>query len=144
MNIWSLQASSRDYKIVTAEAEAARELIAHHNDLLQRAIDEGWDSLSRQMKISGFFNDLFYRYVTQKFAETDFEVAPVLSQSVGKQLPQAVEKNSGPSGRFKTRKRSGENDRLQPGSAGVVESDQYCLGFSRAFEPLRPPRSPIF
>ena len=131
---------------MTAEAEAARELIAHHNDLLQRAIDEGWDSLSRQMKTAqGFFNDLFYRYVTQKFAETDFEVAPVLSQSVGKQLPQAVEKNSGPSGRFKTRKRSGENDRLQPGSAGAG-ARAINTAWASAVRSSRfvPSRSPIF
>jgi hypothetical protein len=138
MNIWSLQASSQDYKIVTAEAEAARELIAHGNDLLQRAIDQGWDSLSQQMKTSGFFDDLFYRYVTQKFAETDFEVAPVLSQSVGKQLPQGVERNSGHP--EDSRQESGLEKTIDSNRRrwGWCESDQYCLGFSRAFEPLRP------
>jgi len=125
MNIWSLQASSGTPEIITAEAEAARELIAHHNDLLQRAIDRGWDSLSLKMREPGSFDELFYWYVTQKFGETDFELQRVSAQNNGgtpkkdeSQLEKSVDSSRG--------------------RWGWCNKNQYCLGFSRAFEPLRP------
>jgi hypothetical protein len=151
MNIWSLQASSSDSKIVTSEAEAARELIAHHNDLLQQAIDEGWNSLSQQMTTTGFFNDLFYRYVTRKFGQTDFETEAFVSSSMGHSDSPTIESQSArkghPSGNQQASSREGEKKTISDLEAVVVlnrkswgwcDSGQYCLGFSSAFEPLRP------
>lgn len=144
MNIWSLQASSGNYQIVTAEAEAARELIAHHNDLLQQAIDQGWDSLSRQMKNTDkkkppFFDDLFYRYITQKFGETDIEIEPALApESVGQSSHAESSSAHESSERKATRLEATIDSKDNRSRWGWCDSDKYCLGFSRAFEPLRP------
>jgi hypothetical protein len=150
MNIWSLQASSKNYKAVIAEAEAAHGLVAHHNDLLQRAIDMGWTSLSRQMMNRDFFDDLFYRYVTQKFGETDFELERVALQSEAEPFVNESGKNARnstdgddsrlPSSKPHSRQES-EVERTVDSNRerwGWCHSHQYCLGFSRAFEPLRP------
>ncbi len=142
MNIWSLQASSKNYKVVTAEAEAARGLVAHHNDLLQRAIDMGWTSLSHQMTNPAFFDDPFYRYVAQKFGETDFQLEHVALQSDGELLANEGEKSAKKSTDSKQDLRQeSELERTVESSRdrwGWCQSTQYCLGFNHAFEPLRP------
>lgn len=119
MNIWSLQASSKNYKAVTAEAEAAQELVAHHNDILQGAIDDGWASLSRQMTDPGFFDPLFYEYVAQKFVATNGEqTGDIQQQGKTSELETAIKSN-----------------RVR---WGWCSEEKYCLGFSHAFEPLLP------
>jgi hypothetical protein len=114
LNMWALQASSRDYRVTNTEAEAVRIAVAEHNQLLQDAIDDGWSFLSQQMRYSaqqpGFFNQKFYNYIVQKFA-----LNPYLKP--GKEF-----------------------DRIESirRSWGWCDPDTYCLGFSHAFEPLRP------
>jgi hypothetical protein len=71
LNVWALQASSRDYNVTNTESKAVHGAVTQHNQLLQDAIDDGWDYLSKQMKQApppGFFNTEFYNYITQKFA----------------------------------------------------------------------------
>jgi len=118
LNMWSLQASSRDYTITNAEAEAAHVAVTQHNQLLQDAIDSGWSYLSNQMvydiskksadERSPFFDDDFYNYITQKFA-----LVPDSSTTTN----------------FITNNRVGW---------GWCDPNKYCLGFTHAFEPLRP------
>lgn len=115
LNLWALQASSRDYKVTNAEAEATHAIIAEHSQALQEAIDDGWDYLSKQMKQTpspGFFNTEFYNYITQKFVlERDGDVTDTNKRP-------ALEKH-----------RAGW---------GWCNPNTYCLGFAHAFEPLRP------
>jgi hypothetical protein len=137
MNIWSLQASSKNYKIVTSETEAARDLVANHNDLLQRAIDKGWGSLSRQMGDPTFFDTLFYRYVTQKFGETEYQIEPRSSQSVAELFPAEGRKTNNEENlrHAGTLEQTIDSNRTR---WGWCDTTQYCLGFSHALEPLRP------
>jgi hypothetical protein len=137
LNIWSLQASSADYKIVTAEAEASRELIAHHNDLLQGVIDKGWDSLSQKMAAPGFFDQQFYAYVTKKFAETTHDIEVVSAEAMEQQPSTAKKNSTGPidSGNQSRLEQTVDSNRPR---WGWCDSFKYCLGFNRAFEPLRP------
>ena len=114
LNMWALQASSHNYPVTNTEAEAVRIAVAEHNQLLQDAIDDGWSFLSQQMRYSsqqpGFFNQEFYNYIVQKFA-----LNPYLKP--GKDF-----------------------DRIESirRSWGWCDPHTYCLGFSHAFEPLRP------
>jgi hypothetical protein len=118
LNLWSLQASSRDYHVTNNEAEAAHTAVTQHNQLLQDAIDNGWSLLSRQMAYkpqpgeTGFFNPEFYSYITQKFA-LDYRTD---SKTVSDFEPI-------------------QSNRQKWGWCAV---DKYCLGFTHAFEPLRP------
>jgi hypothetical protein len=116
MNVWSLQASTRDPKTASREAEIAEELVAHHNQALEDAIEQGWSYLSRQMerhnpktRQEDFFDQPFYDYVTQKFVQSS-----------------DLSRNDDQIGR---RKRT---------EWGWCPPEQYCLGFTHAFEPLRP------
>jgi hypothetical protein len=118
LNMWSLQASSRDYKVTNTEAEAVRSAVAEHNQLLQDAIDDGWSFLSRQMSYTqtpgqtGFFNREFYNYITQKFA---------LNPNFESEKPEDFK-------RIESTRRAW----------GWCDPNTYCLGFTHAFEPLRP------
>jgi len=142
MTIWSFQASSKDSNLVAREAEVTRQLVAQHNDLLQKAIDRGWDFLSRQMRQGGqFFEPLFYTYVTQKFAETGDHLDPLklvsLTGPVASQF--AAKEKEGELAQAQ----SGKNERKKLVEAnrvawGWCPMDKYCLGYSQAFEPLRP------
>jgi len=115
LNMWSLQASSRDYKVTNAEAEAAHAAVTQHNQLLQDAIDAGWSFLSERMRYTpaenepAFFQPDFYDYITKKFASDSLDG--------GKNL-------------------AGETQRRA--RWGWCDSKKYCLGFTHAFEPLRP------
>ena len=71
MNMWSLSASSPNGKQVQASAEKIREIVSAHNDALEHAIGYGWDYLSRQMKLPGFFDQPFYQYVSRRFVGCD-------------------------------------------------------------------------
>jgi hypothetical protein len=118
LNMWALQASSRDYKVTNTEAEAVRTAVAQHNQLLQDAIDDGWSFLSRQMAYTpapgqgAFFNKKFYNYITQKFA---------LNPKRESEKPEDFK-------RIEDVRRAW----------GWCDPNTYCLGFSHAFEPLRP------
>ncbi len=135
MNIWSLQASSNDYKKVNAGAEAARELIAHHNDLLQQAIDLGWNKLSQQMKNQAFFDPLFYRYVTRRFTETELEVEGAAAQFQPSNIWADKERNERPNASALEAEVEKKDNRSR---WGWCNPNEYCLGFSHAFDPLRP------
>jgi hypothetical protein len=165
MNIWSLEASSKDYKVVTAESEAARDLVANHNDLLQKAIDHGWASLSRQMRQPPYFNELFYSYVTQKFGETTTTIYPenslIISQATpsvsiprkttGSPLPPEANGSPKVATQSQANKIPSIQSKVAPNvvsspalvatnreSWGWCPENKYCLGFSNALEPLRP------
>jgi hypothetical protein len=117
LNLWALQASSRDYNVTNTEAEAVHGAVTQHNQLLQNAIDDGWEYLSRQMKQPpGFFNREFYNYITQKFALGTSSIS-----SNSRQHPPDYS--------------TIEAHRLE---WGWCENNTYCLGFTHAFEPLRP------
>lgn len=116
LNMWSLQASSRDYHVTNTEAEAVHTAVAEHNQLLQDAIDDGWSFLSQQMSYTptprqpAFFNPLFYNYIVQKFA-----LNPHLKPGEDFNRIESVRRGW-----------------------GWCDPKTYCLGFTHAFEPLRP------
>ena len=163
LNVWSLQASSRSANVINTQAEVARQLVEHHNEVLQRAIDQGWDYLSQRMRdgmniqdgISKaketpatqtenqkswprgpFFETQFYDYVTQKFY-----------------LPLDSYRHFGYDEKTDAHPARGDESRSQLDSFNVdalmkfrtgrkkfgwCPENQYCLGFTHAFDPLRP------
>jgi hypothetical protein len=124
MNIWSLQVSTRDPKIASLEAESANELVSHHNDVLARAIEQGWDALSRKMANRNFFERQFYEYVTKRFAEAE----PFGEGAKGEVNHPHNDTAIGTEARERW---------------GWCDPDHYCLGFIHAFEPVRPTLSNI-
>jgi hypothetical protein len=116
LNLWALQASSRDYRVTNSEAEAIRTAVTEHNQRLQDAIDDGWAFLSEKMAYTpapgqaAFFATKFYNYITQKFALNPYS------------------------------KPGADFDRIEKirEGWGWCSPTTYCLGFTHAFEPLRP------
>jgi len=117
LNMWSLQVSSPYADAVKTNSELVRETVAHHNEALQRAIEDGWDYLSKESKKTGFFDTKFYNYVTQKFTVASERSLPA-SVAFMKAHANGLDAN---------------RERW-----GWCDSRTYCLGFSHAFEPLRP------
>jgi hypothetical protein len=123
MNIWSLQVSTKDPKMASMEADSSDELISHHNEALENAIEQGWDFLSQKMSAKDFFEPGFYNYITKKFAETRTYVdAP--------EAKQPETRNNGHDSGVAI-----DSDRTR---WGWCDPNLYCLGFIHAFEPLRP------
>jgi hypothetical protein len=130
MNVWSFQASSGDPQRVKRQFEEIRQTVAEHNEVLQSAIQYGWDYLSRQMGCLGknnytceerdsFFNPEFYGYITQRFVDDCPGCGP---------------------------KFWGQSGAIQPPEWRLDIKDQfnicgdgkYCLGYVHAFDPVRP------
>ncbi len=121
MNIWSMQVSTHDPRTASMEAESASELISHNNEALENSIEQGWEFLSKKMKMGNYFEPNFYRYVTQKFVETESYV-----NAADATVPAPIRGNDGA---------IGQDAR---GRWGWCRPEQYCLGFIHAFEPVRP------
>jgi len=114
MNMWSLQASSPNGREIASNLQKVRDQVNANNEALQHALDYGWAYLSRQIKDpQSFFDPAFYNYLTQSFV-ADSAVC--------------------------------EGDAPAPGCLtadqrtrwGLCPAGQYCLGYSEAFQPLRP------
>jgi hypothetical protein len=126
INMWAFQVSSPSSDVVARRSEAVREAVVHHNELLQHAIENGWDYLSKASRAKtkqnaqakSFFEPTFYNYVTKTFY-IDPALREVLS---GAAKPE-----------FKPDPSAGQRD-----AWGQCTRDAYCLGFAHAFEPLRP------
>jgi uncharacterized repeat protein (TIGR01451 family) len=140
MNVWSYQASSPDGKEILHSAEKVRGLVAAHNDALENSIQYGWSYLSHAMKndllhnigptlpedqllplgvtpasqLFGapetFFDHDFYNYITQKFVADQ----PGCETSGGCLKPEVRSR------------------------WGFCPRGKYCLGFTQAFQPLKP------
>jgi hypothetical protein len=194
LNVWSLQASSRSAAVINTQAEVARQLVEHHNEALQYAIDRGWEYLSQRMQegmdasaqpvakakdmptpgewkrpTGPFFEPQFYNYITQKFAlpldsyhqfgydettvanefrrGTDFYKSNKNDNNHGQQpspreIKQPNEKLVAEIDLQKSRNaftaKAIEDFRVARKTYGWCPENQYCLGFTHAFEPLRP------
>lgn len=144
MNVWSYQASSPDGNEVLRRSEQVRDLVSAHNDALENSIQYGWAYLSRQMN-----QDALHQVV-----ETD---TPELKErepyaSSGRRSPEPPTQNlpAGAPGEFFdrefydyiTQKFVGDpdgsldtDDRTRWGFCPVAK---YCLGYTHAFQPVRP------
>jgi hypothetical protein len=126
LNMWSFQVSSPSSDVVSKSSEAVRGAVVHHNDLLQKAIESGWTYLSRESLNPSFFDAGFYEYVTQKFVLDPFaENARTQASSTATSPTHSSLASALAFGK-------------QRKSWGWCKVNTYCLGFSHAFDPLRP------
>jgi hypothetical protein len=113
LNVWSVQISSKNRGTIDSEADSVRHVVALHNQQLHDALEQGWKYLSHEIasKKAAFYNRSFHDYLTGRFVS---------------------ERNA----------RCPEHD---SDCQAIVEkevsgqcSSRYCLGYTQAFEPLRP------
>ncbi len=114
MNLWSLQESNPNGKELASNASLIRSTVALHNEALQNAIEYGWSYLSRRMKEDSYFDGDFKNYLTQRYVA---DSKPCTDPA--KPGPGCV---------------GGENRK----NWEFCPPSQYCLGYSGAFEPIRP------
>lgn len=116
MNVWSYQASSPDGNEVLKSTQTVRDLVSSHNDALENSIQYGWAYLSRMMK-----PDLLQAGGPPAPSLTyfDHEFYDYITQKFVVDPHQRVQ----------------EQDRAKWGFCPV---DKYCLGFTQAFQPVRP------
>jgi hypothetical protein len=117
MNMWSLQASSPNGREIADSIQKLRDQVSANNEALQHSLSYGWAYLSRQIKDpKSFFDSAFYNYLTQSFvADVD------ACDARGASSPGCI--------------RISDDQRRQ---WGFCPAGQYCLGYSDAFQPLRP------
>jgi hypothetical protein len=117
MNVWSYQASSPDGREIMRSADRVRDLVAAHNDALENSIQYGWAYLSHEMK-----GDLLNPGTPppkdhHPFFDQDFY-------------------------NYITQKFVADPRRLLPirdrGRWGFCPAEKFCLGFTQAFQPLKP------
>ncbi len=115
LNLWSMQGSSPNGKEVADNATLIRSTVALHNEALQNAIEYGWSYLSRRMQFKDdYFDKDFTNYLTQRYVAD----SPDCKDHV----------NGGPGC-------VGDDNRRK---WGFCKFNQYCLGYTEAFHPLRP------
>jgi hypothetical protein len=139
MNVWSYQASSPDGNEVLRRSEQVRDLVSAHNDALEDSIQYGWAYLSREMN-----QDALHRTPGDEEREPSASSECALPTTPTQNFPPCT-----PSGFFDhefydyiTQKfvgdpdgRLGTPDRTKWGFCPVAK---YCLGYTHAFQPVRP------
>lgn len=145
MNVWSYQASSPDGNEVLQRSEKVRDLVSAHNDGLENSIQYGWAYLSRKMKDASLHR-VFPRQTPERDAkrrEPSAEGLPPRTRPV-QDLPEDAAGEffdydfydyitqkfvADPEGRLDTKHRE---------EWGFCPVGKYCLGFTQAFQPVRP------
>ena len=128
INMWSVQATSKDGQKLLDATNQLRDSVAQYNDRLNRSIEFGWAYISRQLDKprtnpdQPFLDPSFYNYITQKFLSD----TPACED-----LPFAERAQS-------TCVSSEERKKW-----GFCPAGTYCLGFTNAFQPQRPTLSHI-
>ena len=126
LNLWSFQESNPSGKQITDNTTLIRSTVAIHNEALQNAIQYGWSYLSRQMQDERYFDTDFRNYLTQRYVADSSPCAD--SSKYGPSLtPIAAAPKEPDCIRSEDRK-----------NWGFCPSNQYCLGYTEAFQPVRP------
>jgi hypothetical protein len=141
MNVWSYQASSPNGKEVFRRSEKIRDLVSAHNDALENAIQYGWSYLSRRMSGDP---DLVQQPGTKASSPpSEQETAPKL-------LTDRTPNGTTTKGdtyfdplfyNYVTQKFlwvPDNQDEKNRANYGYCGADVYCLGFTHAFQPVRP------
>ena len=124
MNVWTAQSSSKDEQLVGKQTNNVTQFVKQYNDILQTAINAGWQHLRNEIaEPSKFFDHTFYAYLVGRYAaiaerpgSTPLERAQeVVGYSSITDIPPGV--------------------RTQ---LGFCPADKYCLGYTSLFQPITP------
>jgi hypothetical protein len=111
VNSWVLQESTSDPNGLGQFDEIVRRFVAQSNDELQQGINTGWKSVQASMAAGNYFDDPFYRYLVDRYIGEPSTVDEPIAAS-------------------------GESDlRVEK---GICPSEEYCLGYTTIFSPLKP------
>jgi hypothetical protein len=126
VNVWSVQVSTSDAKRSASEGEIVRVFVSEFNQRLQRAVLDGWKAVKQQAaKPADFYDEAFYKYVAYRY------IADARQASVPKT-------NQSASQDFLEYRNGVTLDNTTRADWGVCPANQYCLGYTELFHPLKP------
>jgi hypothetical protein len=109
INAWVLQTSTTDPQEIGRFDDVARRLVWQNNDELQQGIGRGWKSVREEIQKGDFFDESFYRYLAYRYV-----------------------------GDFGGNTAGAGEDSTARENKGICPRDQYCLGYTALFSPLKP------
>ena len=125
LNVWSLQTSSNNKDDVEKATRRARTLVHEYDDTLQRAIMLGWGYLRDEIRTpTSFFDEELYHYLTGRYVADPHPPANPTPETTAQAL---LNRNTGT-----------PLDNPVRQQWGICPAWQYCLGYARIFQPLRP------
>jgi hypothetical protein len=136
MNVWSYQTSSPDGRDIEGRAELVRDLVSGQNQTLENSIQYGWTFLSKQMHLDKLHQDITLDL--RQPAATDASPLPNQPQDLAATdgffdhdfYDYITQKFvSDPPGSLN----SGDRNKW-----GFCPVGKFCLGFTHAFQPLKP------
>ena len=111
INTLSFQSSASNPEALAWCDQRLQSQIGTYNDSLQAGMARAWMYLQTKIGGGNFFDDTFYKYLTQRF---------VADSPAGENIPELVLPPS-------------ERKKLT-----TCDKDKYCLGYTTLFHPLRP------
>jgi hypothetical protein len=148
ISAWVMQNSSTDQRSVTESIRFVREEVRSYNDGLERAILQGWGYLKGQIaagsngSTNSYFYMPFYNYVARRVVfdgyrsrwgepeshQPEQDIHDLLNEDVAKS--DSLRRHAG---RPYFPASNAREDYL-----GTCHQDQYCLGYTTLFTPLKP------
>jgi hypothetical protein len=137
INTWILQASTTDADEIGRFSETARRLVAENNEVLQRGIGAGWASLSKSIQDPDFFDESFYKYLVYRYIGEPTSLGATEAPSNPAKAV-AVDSSRAPGSTPAKGSREEKDDNTEREARGICPREQYCLGYTALFSPLRP------
>ena len=71
LQVWSMQVSSKNPRVVEETSQAVRKLVDGYDGHMTRALQKGWNAIleKRKATVNGFFNPVFQNYLTKPYIE---------------------------------------------------------------------------
>jgi hypothetical protein len=126
VNVWSVQASTSDPKRSANAGEIVRDDVSEFNGRLQLAVLKSWEVVKQHAaNPADFYDEAFYKYVAHRYVANAREAnLPKTNQSASQDF---LAYRNGVTLDDKTR-----------ADWGVCAANQYCLGYTELFHPLKP------
>jgi hypothetical protein len=143
INTFSFQTSASQSKVLTDENRRLQVAVGRYNDGIQMALNRTWYYLQGKSADSSFFDTDFLDYLRMRFVADKAELEKTEQQKSEPEKPEPDKSQSDkgteqhpdhpdkPSGALRLSKET--RNRL-----GLCPADQYCLGYSSLFKPIRP------
>jgi hypothetical protein len=130
VNVWSTQISSENPETVDTSSSQLRRLVAEYNEALQTAIYSGWAVIKNLAAVpSAFYDEGFYKYVAYH----------AVADAARAQAEKGDDPNTWAANAYLNK--SSADVILPPDMRskwGICDSNQYCLGYTELFHPLKP------